>query len=391
MNELLIIPVCRGVLSEQGQLILMRRFLEGVGAYAERWSGSVTVFIRQAGWQVDGLDPVIFNPDEHDFNVELLPVEMNRLKERLSSAAVVLGTLANDNLEIGRLCQSAGTPLVWITETSVKTRAQIIDAQVHNLVRRLKRKAGNHLQEFHFRSAITKASGVQCNGAPTYQAYKDINLNALLFFDSRVHQKMLLSEREIQTKAKHIAKGLPLRLAFSGRLTEIKGVEHLLRVAYQLKKLNIPYILNIFGDGNLKSRLASDIVRLELSSQVHLRGVLDFHTELLPTIQQSVDLFLCCHLQGDPSCTYLETMACGIPIVGYANEAWQGMHDVTEAGWLVEMGNVKQMAETIANIHNNRSAWMSVALAARSFAAEHTFEETMTTRIAHLKQCAKLN
>ncbi len=391
MNELLIIPVCRGALSEQGQLILMKRFIEGVGAYAERWPGPVTVLIRQAARQGDGLDPVIFKPDEHDFNVELLPVEMNCLKERLSSAAVVLGTLANDNLEIGRLCQPIDIPLVWITETSVKTRAQIIDAQAHNLLRRLKRQASNQLQEFYFRTAISKATGVQCNGTPSYKAYKDINSKALLFFDSRVHQKMLLSELEIQTKAKHIVKGLPLRLAFSGRLTEIKGVEHLLCVAYELKNLDIPFTLDIFGDGNLKSHLATDIVRLELSSQVRLHGVLDFHAELLPTIQQSVDLFLCCHLQGDPSCTYLETLACGVPIIGYTNEAWQGMHDITDAGWLVEMGNFKQMAETVAIIHNNRPAWSPAALAARNFAAEHTFEETMATRIAHLKQCVKLN
>jgi len=249
----------------------------------------------------------------------------------------------------------------------------------------------NHFQEFSFQKVIAKASGVQCNGTPTYQAYKDINQNSLLYFDSRVHQNMVITKAEIQAKAEYLAKGLPLRLAFSGRLTEIKGVDHLLHVADELKNRSIPFTLDIFGNGNLKSHLASEIIRMGLDSSVRLRGVLDFHTELLPTFQKSVDLFLCCHLQGDPSCTYLETMACGVPIIGYANEAWEGLYNMTKAGHLIEMGNSKQMADVVAYISSNRSEWLTVALAARNFAVQHTFDKTMTERIAHLKQSAKIN
>ena len=123
---------------------------------------------------------------------------------------------------------------------------------------------------------------------------------------------------------------------------------------------------------------------------MHLRGVLDFQTELIPIFRHSVDLFLCCHPQGDPSCTYLETLACGVPIVGYANEAWMGMHALTQAGWLIEMGDIELMAETVANIHHNRSVWLAAALAARRFALSHTFEKTVNERIQHLKQCANI-
>lgn len=394
MHELLIIPVCRAMVlaSEPGQLILMRRFLEGLGAYADRWSGKVTVFLRQTAELSTGLDPVVFNGNEHAFNVELFPEQCIQLERRLAQATVVLGTLASENLEIGCLLHSLGIPLVWITETSMRTRAQIIDAEANGHLRRLKRKAFNWFQEFHYRKAIIEAAGVQCNGTPVYQAYKDLNRNSLLFFDSRVSENLLSCDAEIAIKAEYISQGLPLRLAFSGRLTEIKGVEHLPRVALELKSLSIPFTLDIYGDGNLKSRLESDINRLGLSSQVRVRGVLDFQTELIPIFRHSIDLFLCCHPQGDPSCTYLETLACGVPIVGYANEAWMGMHalTLTQAGWLIEMGDIELMAETVANIHHNRSVWLAAALAARRFALSHTFEKTVNERIQHLKQCANI-
>ena len=118
MYELLIIPVCRAMVlaSEPGQLILMRRFLEGLDAYAERWPGKVTVFLRQTAELSTGLDPVVFNRNEHAFNVELLPQQGILLERRLAQATVVLGTLASENLEIGHLVNSLGIPLVWITE-----------------------------------------------------------------------------------------------------------------------------------------------------------------------------------------------------------------------------------------------------------------------------------
>lgn len=380
----------RAEVSASGQLILMKRFLAAVGFYAEQWPGHVTVLIRQADKPVDGFDPIVFNPDEHNFNVELLPFEAGLLKERFSKIVAVLGTLASENLEIGRLCQSLDIPLVWITEYTEKTRAQIIAAKASGALRRLKRLASNYLREVGFRKVIAKAAGVQCNGTPTYQSYNNINQNCLLYFDSRVYQKTIISDIEIKAKAEYFVTGLPLRLAFSGRLTEMKGVAHLPMVAFELKKLGIPFTLDIFGDGNLKSHLFSEIVRLKLESEVNLRGVLDFQSELLPTFKQSIDLFLCCHPQGDPSCTYLETMACGVPIIGYANEAWEGMYKLTEAGSLVEVGNIKQMAKMVADIANNRSVWLTKALAGRDFANHHSFEETISMRMAHLKQSAKI-
>jgi len=375
--------------SEQGQLILMHRFIEGVSAYAERWSGKVTVLLRETDKLADGLDPVVFSAEENNFDVELLAVDINRLNERLKDSALVLGTIANENLEIARLCLTNSIPLVWITETTVRTRSQIIDAEKLPSLRRMKRQTGNFLEEKGFQKSIIKATSAQCNGLPTYLAYKNIAQNALLFFDSRVKQNLLVTEDEIRTKQKYLDQGLPLRLVFSGRLTEIKGVEFLLDVAKELNRQSIPFRLDIYGDGNLKSKLESEVSRLDLDSKVQLHGVLDFQTELVPTLKQSADIFLCCHLQGDPSCTYLETLACGIPIIGFSNEAWQGLYEMTQAGWLVEIGNSTQMAASVVLIHQQRSLWLQAALAALQFAEHNTFEMTMTRRVEHLQQYSK--
>ena len=119
-----------------------------------------------------------------------------------------------------------------------------------------------------------------------------------------------------------------------------------------------------------------------------LPGVLDFHTQLLPMVARSVDLFVCCHRQGDPSCTYLETMSCGTPIVGYDNEAFRGVVDQSGAGWLTPMDDPTELAACIAALHSSRDLLADAALRSLDFASNHTFEKVMQARVDHLVTCA---
>lgn len=386
-DELLIVPVCYAWFSDDGQLMLMKRFLDGVAHYAQYWQGPVTVLVRIYEHKPTGLDPVPFFAENYPFVVEPIPGDIELLRARLADARIILGTLAEQNFVVGQLAEWLQVPMVWITETTLQTRAQIIDADIANPVKRIKRKIVNALNERKYRSFLSRSVGVQCNGTPTYREYCTLNRNPLLFFDSRVTQTLLADDNEIDAKAKRLHDGNILRLVFSGRLTEIKGVQHLPRVAFELHKRGVPFKLDIYGDGNLKNTLAADIKTLGLEDYVHLCGVLDFHTHLMPTFRHDVDMFLCCHPQGDPSCTYLETLACGVPIVGYANEAWQGMHNLSGAGWLVEMGNSMQMVNVLVDIHSHRECWLPAAKAALNFAKLHTFERTIQQRVEHLSQC----
>jgi len=346
----------------------------------------VTVLIRHGAEPQEGLDPVVFHADEYSFDLEPLPSDSFILKKRLAQADVILATLDTSNLKLSALCQTINTALVWITETSVRTRAQIIKADTSSLIRRGKRLLSNQLTEFFYQQAVRQASAVQCNGLPTFQDYQTINPQALLFFDSRINQDNIIRADKIIEKSAHIKSAQPLRLAFSGRLTEIKGVQYLPVVAEELKRRHIPFTLDIYGEGNLSGELEETVKQKGLEAQVKLHGVADFYRKLIPTFQQSIDIFLCCHPQGDPSCTYLETLACGVPIVGFDNEAWTGLQSISQAGWVVETGNITQMADTLEQIHRDRSLWLKPAQAGREFALQNTFEQTMDLRIEHLKQ-----
>ena len=155
-----------------------------------------------------------------------------------------------------------------------------------------------------------------------------------------------------------------------------------------VRNVGVPFTLDICGAGEIEPQLKRELQRQQLSDCVRMRGVLNFATELLPMIAQSVDLFVCCHRQGDPSCTYLETLACGTPIVSYDNEAFQGIATMASIGWMARMNEPALLARRIGWLHQHRQALARSARNALRFASEHTLESTMQARIDHLLACA---
>jgi glycosyltransferase involved in cell wall biosynthesis len=179
-----------------------------------------------------------------------------------------------------------------------------------------------------------------------------------------------------------------LRLLFSGRLVAMKGGDHLIRVASELQRLGTAFEMTICGGGCQEPQMKAEVARLGLGDRVKFAGVLDFKTDLTPMVKRRADLFVCCHRSGDPSCTYLETMACGVPIVGYENEAFKGLVRESGAGWATEMDRPVRLASKIAELAANRRAIVDASRQALAFARLWTFEETFKARIEHLKSCA---
>lgn len=384
---LCIVPTMKVGRADDGRVILTRKFLDGVEAYRKEWGGPVRVAAEPGG--DDGLDGVTIRPEELPFELHLSGFQAPEVKEKLRGCAVVLGALHHNQLHMARWCAEMGVPLVMIAEQSVRTRRQITCAQTSNWLLRLRRQWWSRGLEKQFRRVLMKIAGVQCNGTPTYEDYQSINRDPLLFFDTRVTAEMLADEQCLAQRTEELLAGGPLRLVFSGRLVAIKGVDHLPAVADHLRRLGVDFTMDICGGGELEQSLAAEINRRGLGRQVRLRGVLDFGRELMPFVCRQADLFICCHRQGDPSCTYLETMSCGVPIAGYANEAFAGLVKHCHVGWLTKMDDPAMLAEEIARLNQNRKELAAAARTALKFASENTFEVTMRRRVDHLSRCAR--
>ncbi|MEQ1738585.1 MAG: glycosyltransferase [Methyloglobulus sp.] len=385
MKKLLIIPALEATIDSSNRKFLTKKFIDGVEQYKQYWDGEIKVLMRASSQPSTNLDNI-------DIDLTKLPFELVFVKtddvmpSDLSGASIVLVSVSYKNNLIGSLCLELGTPCVYISEYSLKTRLQIIRSSRVNFSVKLRRVFWEINQECKQRKAIRIASGLQCNGTPTFEPYCKINKNPMLYFDNRVSISKFISPEVLEDRLSYLVQGNPLRLAFSGRLIEIKGADHLIKVAQELKALGIPFTMSIFGGGSLEREMKASIKSSHLENLVKLEGVLEFESELLPRIQSSIDLFVCCHRQGDPSCTYIETLACGVPIVGYCNEAFDGILKRAEVGYSAPMDNYQKLANLIGTLSNDRVTLKKLAHNALMFSKGHSVENIFSKRIEHLKQ-----
>lgn len=382
--ELVILPSMPAVKTERGTFILSNKFVTGMQSYVERWNGTVKTILDPVP-NLGGMDNIEVDPADLNFGIEAIPFGTDAMYEAMRGAAIVLGGPHYKLTGMTERLHKMGVMVVPCVEYSLRTRLQILGVEEKNVFNRAKRAAWEIREETRMRHDISRADGVQCNGTPTFNNYSKINDNALLYFDTRTSESSFATDEDMKQRIQRLKTGKPLHLAYSGRLIEIKGAHHLLKIAGHLRTLSIPYRMTICGAGALSEGMRATLAASPIwLNDVTMPGVLDFKNELLPLMRSDVDLLISPHLQGDPSCTYLETMACGVPIIGYSNEAWAGIAAREDVGYTSPLGEPETLAQKIGGIHRNREELAHKSLNSLLFARRHSFETTADNRVKHL-------
>jgi hypothetical protein len=381
--ELLLLPALKAIRGPRNELLLTQKYLDGVDMLARFWPGSVTSLVEVTGAPSTEMDLVEVDRSK---GVELRPRNLASLAKRLRRGTVALGFLAAREVGLLTTSRLVGLPMVMTSEYTLTTEMQIVDSLDLWKPRALKRKAWLARDELVRRQMARVIAGLQCSGTPTYEAYRKLQPNALLFFDNRVRVDEVLDEDELDRKLKQMTtRRGPLRLVFGGRFVPMKGVLELPKVASELMRRGVDFTLEIVGGGPLEPALRAAIDAAGLGDRVWITPPLDFRTGWVPKLETEADLFLCCHPQGDPSSTYPEVMSCGVPIVGYANEAFLGVVRHSQAGWHAPMFDVGGLADHFERLDRDRQAIVEAARRARAFALRHAFEETFRRRAEHLR------
>lgn len=300
--------------------------------------------------------------------------ELPRLRATIAASALVYG----GGLGIPATTTTHPVPYVAILEYNLRTTVVFAAAGVQGKVRPYTRK----LQAIYYYlrnsvPAMRRAILVHCNGYPIYRESAWFNRNRLLYLDSRMHASMIIPEDRLQRRLAVRRTRRP-RLIFSGRLEPAKGALDVIKVARACASRNIEFDFDIYGQGSQRRAMESAIEDAKLTGRVRIHEPVPYPT--LVEIASECDLFVCCHVQDDPSCTYLESMGCGLPIVGYGNAMWEAMQKDSRAGMVVMVGDHDAAASAIGHLLAEPNELDSLSILARSFAVEHTFEKEFTRR-----------
>lgn len=377
---LLIIPSVTATQISEDRFYLDDKVVSGLREWVRHWPGPVACIFRagEASAIAFGRE---YGRDELPCGIEIADGPIG--DDLLAGADIILASGDNhQDFPLAARAKRLGIPLCYIIENLLSTRLQINGVSSASRWQKLKSGVWAIGSEIQRRRAFRDAAALQSNGTPAGNAYRSINPNVHSYFDTRTARPMMADEAAMAARRTRLRLDAKLRLAFSGRLEPLKGADDLIQVAHHLDLIGIPFHLDILGAGSLEGPMRAERHRLGLMEKVTFHGGVDFRTQLAPFFVNEVDLFVCCHRQSDPSCTYMETFAAGVPIVGYSNRAFDGMLAMGGAGWSVRRKSPRAIALKINELH--RDQLIEASAQARSFAEGHDMASTFEGRAAHL-------
>lgn len=363
------------------------KFVSGMNLHAQHWPGPVTAVMRDVG-EAHHPFTSVYKRADLDFTVKLLPPDAPMETALEPGPGLILASAdMTEQLNLGLAAKELGLSVVYGIEYTLDTRLRIamIDKN-KGLPRRIWSAVWNYRQERRRLRALREADGIQMNGFPAALEYGGMGPTALRYLDNRMRREMFATTRDMAVRKRYHAAGGPLRLIHSGRLEPLKGGHLLIPLAEALVALDVPFTLAIYGDGSLAASIREQIAAKNLGDKVTLHAPVLFETELVPISRQEADLYVSCHVQSDPSCTYIEAMGCGLPVLGFDNRMLSPLVRDSGGGWTVPMNRVRRMAREIQRLAASRETVLEYGEAALSYARRHDFETEFLARMTHLKR-----
>lgn len=372
------------IVSETGYFLDIK-FVEGMRAHAAAWDGDVRCVL----WKNAAAIPFGRDVQAEDLGFDLHVLDAGAPVPDALMHDAQLAALSIDTPNFADMMTTAqrhGVPVALTLEYTLETRLRIIwlDQSI-GLPRRLRRSLWQMMHERRLRAAMRKAAGVQFNGYPAFDAYAALSSAPMQYFDNRMKPDLMATAAEQTARSERLRSGAPLRLIHSGRLEAMKGVQDLLPVMAALRAQGVNATLDIYGAGGLEGQIRDGLAAFD--GTVRLHASVDFEKVLVPISRTKADIFLSCHRQSDPSCTYLEAMGCGLAVAGYSNRMWGRLSAESAAGRAVPLGNVAALAKAITDWDHDREALIAAAASGLDFARIHDFPHEFDRRMDHLRAC----
>jgi colanic acid/amylovoran biosynthesis glycosyltransferase len=372
-------------------LVIDRKFHEGMIGFTERLDYPLCCLIPQytLAETRNAMDMVEVPLSDLPYGVKFLsspPLSregVQIIEQALNRVALVcLGAFESVNFAIADLCRTLQIPYVLVSEYTLRTELEIMKATTPGISRRIWREAKIRTGRPRRMRMAARAVEVHANGYPTYVELESANPRHCLYFDTRARAEDVISEKELGARL-DLRKQRRPSIVYTGRYHPMKGTLDVVKAGLELHRSGFDFKLDLYGTGPLKEQMVSLVRDNNALEKISVNEAMPYRPDLQRIAKQS-DLFLCCHVQGDPSCTYLESFACGLPIIGYANEMWEPLCLESKAGHAIKMGEYDAMAVAAAQLLRDTERLKELSHRARVFAAANTMEIAWDRRASRL-------
>lgn len=277
--------------------------LEGLEELAHTWPGDVIA-----------LAPYV-TPHMHARAFDIIDTSDGNIDLRKLRPAVVGALHRPENAYL----MKCPYPVVYTSELDKTIRTEQALVCSKSIANKLRIHVGSHRQEHVYIDLAKHAAGLQCNGPLAWGAYARHNNNTIEFNDHRIRADDIKKARHRQAWSGTE----PLRVAFSGRIVNVKGAQYMNRIAGELPEFQFA----VFGDGYLRTHLQA-----AAPPNVKYFGSIAFE-DWKSYFRECVDVAVLPYPQGDPACTYFEAIGSGVPVIGLQNSTWRRLVSSRQLGW----------------------------------------------------------
>jgi glycosyltransferase involved in cell wall biosynthesis len=164
----------------------------------------------------------------------------------------------------------------------------------------------------------------------------------------------------------------------------MKGALDFVKTAIACRRLGLDADFICHGQGKQVVAMREAVAAAGMSDRVLVGDSLPYPE--LVELTKSCDAFVACHVQADPSCSYLEAMGCGLPLFVYANRMARRICEEAHCGAVSPIGAHGLLARQIVEAFAVPERLASWARTARQYALDHCFEKEFAKRAAAIRR-----
>ena len=372
-----------GARVDDGVFRVDRKFHSGMVAYAEAINAPLTTVhpMNQSG--AEAMDTIEIPCRDLPYRVMTLKTDASfrpldgqtdLLEQQIASSRLVYGM----GMGFAAIARRRRVPYIMVEEYDLQTRLVVARTQVSSPLRkavRSSRVAWHYAR--HLLPEARHAHSIHCNGYPIYDALRAANERRLLYLDSRMSADMVIGADALEARL-GANPARRLKLLYSGRYEPLKGAADAVKVGIEALRRGLDVEMHCYGSGSQAAEMKQLIAGTPYADRIAVHDAVTYPE--LVALSRDFDVFVCCHVQGDPSCTYLESFGSGLPIVGYGNRMWRRLCEQSGAGRWSPLGDPAAVADSLQQIVADPALRATLSRKAREFALAHTFEREFSLR-----------